>query len=59
MHLSGPSRDVVSKGSTTNDSLSSEAGRAIAIAGVDPQGVVRWSTRFDRAPTVRVDSTVV
>ena len=29
----------------------------IAIAGVDPQGVVRRSTRFARAPVVRVDST--
>ena len=28
MHLSGPSRDVVSKGSMASDSLSSEAGRA-------------------------------
>ena len=28
MHLSGPSRDVVSKGSTASGSLSSEAGRA-------------------------------
>ena len=35
------------------------AGRmtVIAIAGVDPQGVVHWSTRFARVPTVRVDST--
>ena len=31
----------------------------IAIAGVDPQGVVHWSTRFARVPAVRVDSTVV
>ena len=29
----------------------------IAIAGVDPQGVIRRSTRFARAPTVRFDST--
>ena len=29
----------------------------IAIAGVDPQGVVHWSTRFARVPAVRVDST--
>ena len=28
MHLSGPSRDVVSKGSTASGSLSSDAGRA-------------------------------
>ena len=28
MHLSGPSRDVVSKGSTANGSLSLKAGRA-------------------------------
>ena len=28
MHLSGPSRGVVSKGSTTNDSLSPKADRA-------------------------------
>ena len=27
MHMSGPSMDTVSKGSTENDSLSSEAGR--------------------------------
>ena len=31
----------------------------IAIAGVDPQGLVHWSTRFARVPVVRVDSTVV
>ena len=30
----------------------------IPIAGVDPQGVVHWSTRFARVPAVRVDSTV-
>ena len=29
----------------------------IAIAGVDPQGVVHRSTCFARAPAVRVDST--
>ena len=29
----------------------------IAIARVDPQGVVRRSTRFARAPVVKVDST--
>ena len=29
----------------------------IAITGVDPQGVVCRSTRFARAPAVRVDST--
>ena len=29
----------------------------IAIVRVDPQGVVHWSTRFARVPTVRVDST--
>ena len=31
----------------------------IAIAGVDPQGGVHWSTHFARVPAVRVDSTVV
>ena len=30
----------------------------IAIARVDPQGVVHWSTRFARVPIVRVDSTI-
>ena len=30
----------------------------IAIAKVDPQGVVHWGTRFARVPAVRVDSTV-
>ena len=29
----------------------------IAIGRVDPQGVVRQSTRFARAPAIRVDST--
>ena len=31
----------------------------IAIAGVDPQGLVHWGTRFTRVPAVRVDSTTV
>ena len=30
----------------------------IAIARVDPQGVVHWSTRLACIPAVRVDSTV-
>ena len=30
----------------------------IAIAGVGPQGVVHRSSRFTRAPVVRVDNTV-
>ena len=36
------------------------AGRmtVIAIARVDPQGVVRWTTRLACVPTVRVDSTI-
>ena len=42
MHLSSPSRGVVSKGSTANGSLSPKADRVddvIAIADVGPQGV--------------------
>ena len=31
----------------------------IAIARVDPQGVVHWSTRFAHVPTVRVNIIVV
>ena len=31
----------------------------IAIAGAGPQGVAHWSSRFARAPVVRVDSIVV
>ena len=61
MHLSGPLRGVASKGSTASGSLSSEEGgrmTMIAIARVDPQGVVHWSARLARVPTVRVDSTV-
>ena len=30
----------------------------IAIVGVDPQGMVHWSTPLVRVPAVRVDSTV-
>ena len=30
----------------------------IAIARVDPQGVVHWNTRLARVPAVRVDNTV-
>ena len=37
-----------------------QAGRmtVIAIAGVDPQGMVHWSTPLVRVPTMRVDSIV-
>ena len=60
MHMSGPSR-----GGFLGDQRPAalypprRAGRmtVIAIAGVGPQGVVHRSSRFARAPAVRVDST--
>ena len=63
MHLSGPLRGVVSKGSTASDSLSFKAGRAddlIAIAEVDHQGMVHWSsTSLVRVTALRADSITV
>ena len=57
--MSDPSRDTVSRGSTTIGSLSSEAGRTDdcnCYCGAGLQGVVPRRGRFARAPLVRADS---
>ena len=59
MHLSDPSRDVVSKGSTTSGSLSSEAGRThdcdCYCGGWSSMGGLAEHSL--RSRVVRVDST--
>ena len=60
MHMSDPSRDKVSKGSTASGSLSSEASRTDdcnCYCEVGPQGVLPRRCRLECAPVVRVDST--
>ena len=62
MHISCPSRDVVSKGSTANGSLSSKAGQGddcdLFCRGQSSR-VAHGSTSPVHSPLSRVDSTVV